>query len=233
MTSDINTMLRDSKKAEEIKRPIRAPEQENMERIKALENRKRNCANAFERENGECTRALKREHELLTLNREVSKKCETLREDMQKDVTRGAFHSQSYTLDFNDPDRKPLVDCERIADAVSAHLPGFGVTVGRAQHTWHCGINITHTITSDVKRAKYYFDNVMKDGSWASKYPPGYTGSDPASCRALANQLNRMNSIFNREQVVCKATVVRGMCRITMERHDQGFVQRLLNRIFN
>lgn len=86
-------------------------------------------------------------------------------------------------------------------------------------------IDLQHTVTFREGYAQSGFYRVQH--GYSDRFPEVYTGPDPASCQALADRLNGLNSMFSTKNVVCKATVVRGMCRIDMVRH--GLVQRLLN----
>lgn len=223
-------MLEESQAIKKHKDYVQAPELENIKRIRAIEQENRDCTRAFEQKKRDYTEALKREHELMSINQAVSKRCETLREDIRKDVARGAFHSQSYTLAFDDADGKPD-DCERISNSVSAHLPGYGITV-RSYYNNHCRIGVTHTIDRNMEHAKPYFDRIVSGGGNMYPYQAGYAGPGSDSCQKLADELNSLNSVFNSTQVTCKATMIRGMCQIKMTGQNQGLVQRLINRLF-
>ena len=172
-----------------------------------------------------CVTALKIGHKLSRyLAETLPRRCDTIRDNMQRDASKGVFHTKSYSLDFNDAEKDTL-DCERIADAVSGLLPGLGVTVRPLDEKHKCIIDFQHTVTFREGYARSSFYRVQR--GYSDRFDEVYTGPDPTSCQALADRLNGLNSMFSIKNVVCKASVVRGMCRIDMVRY--GLVQRLLN----
>ena len=160
----------------------------------------------------------------------IPRECNKLQEKIQRDTAGGIFHTSSYYLLFGGR-IADSVGCEKIADSVSSYFPGLGVEYGWDRYKgYRCQVYIQSTIEPGIEREISMFDSV-KAGYYSSPFSSRfYTGPDPASCQALANRLNSMNSENSPHQVVCKATTTtRGMCNIDMELKKKGLVQRLMS----
>ena len=182
-----------------------------------------------------CSQSVAEQDRHTYMTEHIPRECAKLREDMQRDAARGTFHTNSYDLWFRDR-IADSIGCKTIADSVLSYFPGLCVEYNcdNSDYGYGCKVYVRAAIEPGREHESKLFGEI-KGGYWGrSSGHRFYTGPDSASCQALADRLNGMNSADIPYQVVCKATTkARNMCKIDVERvstKGQGIVRGLFSR---